>query len=115
MFTSGVRATLTSSRLAAPLMVERGRGLIVYTVAWIGGAHLGHLSYDLPKAAIMRMAFAMAHELRPYGVAAVALAPCFMRTERVMAAHAAYPFPLDRTESPEYLAAPQPQPQPQPL
>jgi NAD(P)-dependent dehydrogenase (short-subunit alcohol dehydrogenase family) len=103
MFTAGVRAALTASRLAAPLLVERGRGLVIHTVAWMGGAYLGHLYYDLAKGAIVRMAFGMAHELRAHGVAVVALTPGFMRTERVMAAHAAYPFPLDRTESPEYL------------
>jgi NAD(P)-dependent dehydrogenase (short-subunit alcohol dehydrogenase family) len=46
----------------------------------------------------------MAHDLRPHGVAAVAVAPGFMRTERIMAAHAAHPFDLSWTESPEYLA-----------
>jgi NAD(P)-dependent dehydrogenase (short-subunit alcohol dehydrogenase family) len=45
----------------------------------------------------------MAQELRPHGVAAVALAPGFMRTERVAAAHAIQPFDLSGTESPEYL------------
>ena len=49
------------------------------------------------------MAYGMAKELRPHGVAALALAPGFVRTERVMAAHALQPFPLDRTESPEYI------------
>jgi hypothetical protein len=44
----------------------------------------------------------MAHELRPHGVAAIALAPGFMRTERIMVAHAAHPFELSWTESPEY-------------
>ena len=34
---------------------------------------------------------------------AVAVAPGFMRTERVLAAHAANPFDLSGTESPEYL------------
>src|SRR3954451_19912941 len=45
----------------------------------------------------------MAHDLRPYGVAAIAVAPGFMRTERILAAHAAHPFDLSITESPEYL------------
>lgn len=103
MFTAGVRPALAAGLLAAPRMVERGRGLIVNVVAWMGGAYLRHLWYDLAKSAAVRMAFGMAEELRPHGVAAVALAPGFMRTERVMAAHAAWPFPLDRTESPEYL------------
>jgi NAD(P)-dependent dehydrogenase (short-subunit alcohol dehydrogenase family) len=46
----------------------------------------------------------MAQELRPHRVAAVALTPGFVRTERVMAAHAARPFDLSVTESPEYVA-----------
>ncbi len=44
-----------------------------------------------------------AEELRPHRVASVAIAPGFMRTERVLAAHAAQPFDLSGTESPEYL------------
>jgi NAD(P)-dependent dehydrogenase (short-subunit alcohol dehydrogenase family) len=103
MFTAGVRATAVSSRFAAPLLVRTGRGLIVSTVAWAFEEYLGNLFYDTAKAAIVRMSFGMATELRPHGVAAVALAPGFMRTERVMAAHAQQPFPLDGTESPYYL------------
>jgi NAD(P)-dependent dehydrogenase (short-subunit alcohol dehydrogenase family) len=49
------------------------------------------------------MSFGMAQELRPRGVSVVALAPGFMRTERVMAAHAAQPFRLGQTESPAFL------------
>lgn len=103
MFTAGVRAHLVASRLAAPLMLEQRRGLIINTVAWDRDLYLGNLFYDVAKAAIIRMAFGMARELRPHGIAALALAPGFMRTERVMAAHALQPFPLDRTESPEYI------------
>ena len=45
----------------------------------------------------------MAKELRPHRVAAIVLVPGFMRTERVMAAHALHPFDLASTESPAYL------------
>ena len=103
MFTAGVRAHFVANRFAAPLLIERGGGLIVGTVAWAFDAYLGNLFYDVAKAAIIRMALGMAEELRPHGVAAVALAPGFMRTERVLAAHAAEPFDLGPTESPEYL------------
>jgi NAD(P)-dependent dehydrogenase (short-subunit alcohol dehydrogenase family) len=103
MFTAGVRAHLVAGRFAAPLMLLQRRGLIISTVAWAFGEYLGNLYYDAAKAAIVRMAFGMAHELRPHGVAAAAVAPGFMRTERVMAAHAAQPFDLSVTESPEYL------------
>lgn len=64
---------------------------------------MGNVFYDVAKAAIARAIFGMAEELRPHGVAAVAVAPGFMRTERVLAAHAASPFDLSITESPTYL------------
>ncbi len=102
MFQAGLRAHLTASRLAAPIMIARQDGLIINTVAWDRGLYLGNLFYDLAKAATVRMAWGMALELRAHGVAALALAPGFVRTERVMAAHARQPFPLDHTESPAY-------------
>jgi NAD(P)-dependent dehydrogenase (short-subunit alcohol dehydrogenase family) len=103
MFTAGVRAAYVASRLAAPLMVERRAGLIVSTLAWVDGAYMGSVPYDTAKAAVARMAFGMAHDLRRHGVAALAVAPGFMRTERVLAVHARAPFDLGGTESPAYL------------
>jgi NAD(P)-dependent dehydrogenase (short-subunit alcohol dehydrogenase family) len=103
MFEAGLRAHLLSSHHAVPLMLAQKGGLIVNTVAWAYERYLANLYYDVAKAAIIRMAFGMAQDLRPHGIAAVALAPGFMRTERVMAAHAAHPFDLGGTESPEYI------------
>ena len=103
MYTAGVRAHFVASRFAAPLMLPHRSGLIVSTVAWAYGGYMGNVVYDSAKGAIIRMVFGMAEELRPHGVAALAVAPGFMRTERVLAAHAAHPFDLDQTESPEYL------------
>lgn len=103
MFNRGLRAYFVMSRLAVPLMLSRGRGLIVNTIAWAQGKYLCHLYYDVVKQATARMAYAMALELKPHKVAAVAVAPGFVRTERVMAAHAAHPFDLSATESPEYI------------
>lgn len=103
MFDNGLRTHFVASRHAAPLMIERGSGLIVSTIAWAYGAYLGNLFYDVAKSAIVRLAFGMATELRPHRVAVVALAPGFMRTERVLAAHAKQPFDLGVTESPDYL------------
>ncbi|HVZ41785.1 MAG TPA: SDR family NAD(P)-dependent oxidoreductase [Candidatus Kapabacteria bacterium] len=102
MFVAGLRAHIVAGRLAVPLMLPQRSGLIVNTVAWDRGLYLGNLFYDVAKAAIVRLAFAMAQELKPHGVVAVALAPGFMRTERVMQAHAEHPLDLLRTESPEY-------------
>jgi NAD(P)-dependent dehydrogenase (short-subunit alcohol dehydrogenase family) len=103
MFEAGLRAHLLASHFAVPLMLPQRRGLIVCTTAWDRDKYLGNLFYDVAKAAVNRLAWGMARELRPHGIAAVALAPGFMRTERVLAAHAARPFDLSPTESPEYL------------
>jgi NAD(P)-dependent dehydrogenase (short-subunit alcohol dehydrogenase family) len=101
MFGAGVWPAMLTSHHAAPL-VPAG-GLIACTVAWAFGAYLGNAFYDAAKACLVRLAFAMACDLRERGVTAVAVAPGFMRTERVMAAHAREPFDLGPTESPEYL------------
>jgi NAD(P)-dependent dehydrogenase (short-subunit alcohol dehydrogenase family) len=69
----------------------------------------GNLFYDLAKAAMTRLAFGMAQELKPHGVASVALSPGWMRTEFVLAGHQTdeahwHERPaLAGTESPRYL------------
>lgn len=111
MFTAGVRAHLAASRLAAPLMLPRRRGLIVSTTARLDVLpYMPNVFYDLAKNAIARLAWAMAQELRPHGIAAVAVAPGFMRTERVVEAfrragmEAALDGPTGPKETPAYLA-----------
>src|SRR5262245_3574485 len=87
MFTAGVRAHITASRLAVPLMLPQRRGLIVSTTANLEALpYLPNLFYDLAKHAVGRMIRAMGQELREHGVAAVAVAPGFMRAERVVEA-----------------------------
>lgn len=110
MIDRGVRHHLLAARAAAPLFVAQRHGLIVGTTFWDQGRYLrGNLYYDLAKAALVRLAFAFAEELRPYGVASLALSPGWMRTEFVLAAYQtdeahwhAVPA-LARTESPRYL------------
>jgi NAD(P)-dependent dehydrogenase (short-subunit alcohol dehydrogenase family) len=101
MFGAGVWPTMLTSARAAPLLA--GGALVACTIAWARDAYLGSAIYDAAKACIARFAFAMAHDLRERRVAAVAIAPGFMRTERVLAAHEDEPFDLSVTESPEYL------------
>ncbi len=110
MFTRGVRNHLVASREAAPLFIRQKRGLIVTTTFWDEGRYLrGNLLYDLAKAAMNRLAFSVAEELRPHGVASVAVSPGWMRTELVLAAHDTDEArwrekpELASTESPRYL------------
>jgi NAD(P)-dependent dehydrogenase (short-subunit alcohol dehydrogenase family) len=87
MFTAGVRAHLAASRLAVPLMLPEHRGLIVTTTAnLVPLPYLRNVFYDLAKNAVARLTWALAEELREHGIAAVAVAPGFMRTERVVEA-----------------------------
>jgi NAD(P)-dependent dehydrogenase (short-subunit alcohol dehydrogenase family) len=87
MFTAGVRAHLTASRLAVPLMLSRRHGLIVSTTANLDALpYMRNVFYDLAKNAIARLTWAMAQELREHGIATLAVAPGFMRTERVVEA-----------------------------
>jgi len=87
MFTAGVRAHLVASRLAVPLMLPQRRGLIVSTTANLEALpYLRNLFYDLAKNAVARMAWAIAQELREDGIASLAVAPGFMRTERIVEA-----------------------------
>ena len=110
MFDRGVRNHLVASRCAAPGMVARKRGLIVTTTFWDRGHYLrGNLFYDLAKASMTRLAFGIAQELQPHGVASVAVSPGWMRTEFVLAGHKTDEAhwqerpALARTESPRYL------------
>ena len=110
MFTAGVRAHLTASRLAVPLMLPQRRGLIVSTTANLRALpYMKNLFYDLAKNAVSHLVWAMAQELREHGIAAAAVAPGFMRTERIVEAFtragaaAALDGPGGPKETPAYL------------
>ncbi len=118
MFVAGLRTHLLASYFAIPLMLPRRQGLIVSTVAWDHDKYLNRPNhpnwgvgtfYDIAKHAIVRMIYGLGIELRRYKIAAVAVAPGFMRTERVLQFFKAEEqnwkkFPgLKRTETPEYV------------
>jgi NAD(P)-dependent dehydrogenase (short-subunit alcohol dehydrogenase family) len=99
MFDAGLRAAYTVSRLAAPMLIERRRGLIVNISFGDRGKYLGTVVYDVSKHAVDRLAVGMAFELRDYGVTALSLYPGYVRTERVLE-H--YDVKMDATQSPLY-------------
>jgi len=105
MFTAGLRAQFASARAAAPAMIAHGRGLVVVTGGTdLGDHYLGNVPYDVVKAAANRLVTALAHELRPHGVAAVGVYPGFTRTEAVVEAFAEQGAePPPETHSPEYV------------
>ena len=75
---------LITSRHVAPLMVEAGRGLIVEVTDGELSGYRGQLLYDLVKATVNRLAYAMAWDLRKTGVTALAVSPGFLRSEAML-------------------------------
>jgi NAD(P)-dependent dehydrogenase (short-subunit alcohol dehydrogenase family) len=80
----GVDTHIITTRHAAPLMVRRKGGLIVEVGDGDALYYRGNLFYDLVKVTTSRLAYAWAEELRPRGVASLAVTPGFMRTEVVL-------------------------------
>ena len=84
MLDRAVRTHIVTSRCAAPYMVEQNSGLIVEITDGDHAGYRGALFYDLAKMATIRLAFAMAEELRSHGVTALAVTPGFLRSEAML-------------------------------
>lgn len=76
MINVGVRSHLVAARHASPLLIGRS-GLAVLTGYTDPAAEVigNHVFYDLAMTAVSRLAPTLAHDLRPYGVTALALSP----------------------------------------
>ncbi|MEU2555560.1 SDR family oxidoreductase [Streptomyces sp. NPDC014684] len=74
-----------TSHFALPLLLRHPGGLVVEvtdgTADHNRDTYRVNLFYDLAKASVLRMAFALGHELGPRGASAVALTPGWMRSE----------------------------------
>jgi len=81
---------IITCHFAAPLLIESAKkssgGLIVEVTDGDSYQYRGNLFYDLVKTSVIRMAFAMARELRRKNVTVLALTPGFLRSE-VMLEH----------------------------
>lgn len=83
MMTTGVRAHYTTTRAVLPLLLASPKPLIVNISFGDEGKFLGDVQYDVAKAAVTRLGFALARKLKPEGVTALTVYPGFTRTERV--------------------------------
>ncbi|WP_437682954.1 SDR family oxidoreductase [Sorangium sp. So ce131] len=80
-----VTSHIITSRHAVPLLLERGRGLIVEVTDGDHFGYRGNLFYDLAKMSVIRLAFAMAWELKRHpGITALAVTPGFLRSEAML-------------------------------
>ena len=75
---------LITARHAAPLMIAQKRGLILEVTDGLLDGYRGQILYDMIKAAVLRLGYAMAWDLRDTGVTALTLSPGFLRSEAVL-------------------------------
>jgi NAD(P)-dependent dehydrogenase (short-subunit alcohol dehydrogenase family) len=84
----GVDTHAITSHFAMPLLIKTPGGLVVEvndgTAEYNATHYRVSFFYDLAKAAVTRMAFALAHELKPYGATAVSLTPGWLRSEMML-------------------------------
>ncbi len=79
---------LITNHFALPLLLKRPGGIVIEMTDGTADYNAGHyrvsLFYDMAKAAVVRMAWALAHELAPYGTTALALTPGWLRSEMML-------------------------------
>jgi NAD(P)-dependent dehydrogenase (short-subunit alcohol dehydrogenase family) len=77
-----------TAHFALPLLIRSPGGLVVEvtdgTAEYNATNYRVSFFYDLAKAANLRMAFALGHELEPHGATAVALTPGWLRSEAML-------------------------------
>ncbi|MBL3666106.1 SDR family oxidoreductase [Streptomyces sp. M2CJ-2] len=80
-----VETHAVTSHHALPLLLRRPGGLVVEvtdgTAEYNRDTYRVSFFYDLAKTSVLRMAFALGHELGPRGATAVALTPGWLRSE----------------------------------
>lgn len=79
-----VHAHIMTSYYGAPLMIANKSGLIIEITDGVDYKYRGNLYYSLAKVSAIHLAEAMAEELRPHGVTALALTPGFLRSEAML-------------------------------
>jgi NAD(P)-dependent dehydrogenase (short-subunit alcohol dehydrogenase family) len=79
-----------TSHFAIPLLLKMRDGLVVEvndgTAEYNDRTYRNSFFYDLAKAGVQRMGFALAHDLAPRGATAVTLTPGWLRSEAMLEA-----------------------------
>lgn len=84
MLKQAVHSHIITAHFAVPLMLGRRGGIIFEITDGDFFSYRGNLFYDLAKVSVIRLAFAMAIELRKKDIVSVALTPGFLRSEAVL-------------------------------
>src|SRR5207253_1641152 len=84
MLKQAIHSHIITSHYAVPLMLCRRRAIILEITDGDAFYYRGNLFYDLVKISVIRLAFAMARELRKRDIVSVAVTPGFLRSEAVL-------------------------------
>src|ERR1044072_8898943 len=80
---------IITSHFALPLLIKNPGGLVVEVTDGTGDYNKDHyrlsLFYDQAKTSVIRIAWALAQELKPHQCTAVALSPGWLRSEQMLA------------------------------
>ncbi|WKV70782.1 SDR family oxidoreductase [Streptomyces sp. PCS3-D2] len=83
-----VETHAVTSHFAVPLLLREPGGLVVEmtdgTADYNATRYRVSFFYDIAKSCVLRMAFALGHELGPRGATAVALTPGWLRSEMML-------------------------------
>ncbi|WP_328787694.1 MULTISPECIES: SDR family oxidoreductase [unclassified Streptomyces] len=83
-----VETHAVTSHFAVPLLLREPGGLVVEmtdgTAEYNASRYRVSFFYDIAKSSVLRMAFALGHELGPRGATAVALTPGWLRSEMML-------------------------------
>ncbi|MFJ6049786.1 SDR family oxidoreductase [Streptomyces sp. NPDC092307] len=83
-----VETHAVTSHFAVPLLLREPGGLVVEmtdgTAEYNAANYRVSFFYDIAKSSVLRMAFALGHELGPRGATAVALTPGWLRSEMML-------------------------------
>jgi NAD(P)-dependent dehydrogenase (short-subunit alcohol dehydrogenase family) len=91
LFRLAVETHAITSHFALPLLIKTPGGLVVEvndgTDEYNATNYRVSFFYDLSKAAVGRMAWALAHELKSHGATALSLTPGWLRSEAMLDAY----------------------------
>lgn len=103
MVATGLRAPYITARALLPLMAGRERPLVVNLSAGDDGRFLGDAQYDVVKASVDRLGFALGRRLRDEGITVLTIHPGMTWTERVERHAPAEVRVEGHTHSPRYV------------
>src|SRR6202046_5271731 len=84
MLKQAIHSHIITSHYAIPLMFGRRAPILFEITDGDAFYYRGNIFYDLVKISVIRLAFAMARELRKRDIVSVALTPGFLRSEAVL-------------------------------